>query len=262
MEPGDHFQSTMYGWLRNPNGKTLVFVAGGQMQTGKNTSGLLFLALLLFGLAAGPTDVNGQIGGFLKKKAKDIMNPNSKPGDTNSTDQSGGQAAPRRDDTILVLSPENITKLKQALEAEQAAREKVKSEFSREKYEKCQQQTMMSQDARQISETYKDNYSELSAKVMALLEQKCGKSPNQNDESAALKDAKSQAARNSGLTDRQYSMLIERVVPFCKVGGQEKVQGFGTNMYYTYSPDEVSALKPECSSLMPMIQGIGAGGRQ
>jgi hypothetical protein len=55
-------------------------------------------------------------------------------------------------------------------------------------------------------------------------------------------------------------MLIERVVPFCKAGGQEKVKGGGTNMFYTYSSAEVGALKPECSNLMPLIEAIGAAG--
>jgi hypothetical protein len=231
------------------------------MRIGKNKSAEALLVFLLFGLGIGSATMSGQIGGFLKKKAKDIVNPSSKPADT-AGDQSGSQATPRQNENILDLNAENIDKLKKALECERSAREKVKSDLSREKYEKCQQETMMSPEAQQLSEAYKDNYSQLSAKMMALLDQKCGKSPGQRDEAAALKDARSQGAKCGGLTDRQYAMLIERAVPFCKIGGQEKVKGIGTNMYYIYSSSEVSALKPECSNLMPMIQAIGAAGGQ
>lgn len=63
----------------------------------------------------------------------------------------------------------------------------------------------------------------------------------------------------AGLTDVQYGVLVERIVPFCTLharsgSGQAQIPGSGKNIYYVYGPGEIEALAPRCATLLPALQ--------
>ena len=68
-------------------------------------------------------------------------------------------------------------------------------------------------------------------------------------------DALAAALAAGGFSEREYGMLKERVVPFCKAGGRsERVPGSGKDKFYVYSAEEVAALAPRCGALLPQVE--------
>ncbi len=70
------------------------------------------------------------------------------------------------------------------------------------------------------------------------------------------------ALEENHLTALQYSMLKERVLPFCAdpdaaqtAGAAVKVKGAASGMFYVYTQGEIEAMKPRCGKLAALIQG-------
>jgi len=68
--------------------------------------------------------------------------------------------------------------------------------------------------------------------------------------------------QENNLTALQYSMLKERVLPFCAdpdaaqtADAAVKVRGAGSGVFYVYTQGEIEAMRPHCSKLAQLIKG-------
>jgi hypothetical protein len=198
------------------------------------------------------------IGGFLKKKAKDVVKAPDAEKDKQAPDQSPDQ---RFNDRVLELNVETLARLENALRGEKEFRDGVEARYAklptREQYDSCLMQAMMSPEGQAIAKGAADDMAQVQIKLMALHEKKCGKNPNTFDKSEDLKPAAEAGARAGGLTLAQYSIAKERITPFCSSGGLDKVRGSG-DLYYVYTPAEVSAIQPKCAQLAGLMPDVAA----
>jgi hypothetical protein len=228
----------------------------------------VLLATICFLISLGPVldplgrpAMGAQLGGFLKKKMKEVVNPDSEKNDQTTSDAaSGNNSNTRFNDRVLELNEDVLIKLENTLVCEKDFRAAVDAKYAKmptpEQYQKCSMDVMMSQEAQAIvskpGDTIQAQQQQM-ASLAALTEKKCGKNPNTFDKSADLKPAAEKCSATGGLTLSQYSIAKERVIPFCSAGGQSKVAGIGNN-YYVYTPAEVAAMKPKCASLTGLMK--------
>jgi hypothetical protein len=229
------------------------------MTKGKRKSAFWFLILFVLGTPLITRELSGQIGGFIKKRVKDAV---SKPAENTATTEQES----RFNDRVLELNADNLAKLENALLAEKQFRDGVEARYakipSREQYQNCMGQVAMSDDAHKIMASLTGDtqqYQQAMNKLNALYEEKCGKDPSKANKSEDLRPAIDEGAKGGGLTRDQYSIMKERILPFCSSGGQNKVRGEGgSNIFYVYSQTEVSAIQPQCGKLAGLIKGLNA----
>jgi hypothetical protein len=205
--------------------------------------------------------MGAQLGGFLKKKMKDVVNPGpEKSNQTASDSSSGNDTNSTFNDRVLELNEDVLAKLEGTLVCEKDFRATVDAKYAKmptqEQYQKCSMDAMMSQEAQAIVSKPGDNIQaqqQQMTSLAALIEKKCGKNPNTFNKSDELKPAAEKCSATGGLTLSQYSIAKERVAPFCSSGGQNKVAGIGNN-YYVYTPAEVNAMKSKCSRLTGLMK--------
>jgi hypothetical protein len=230
------------------------------MSSVKAKSVVGILAVLLLGWGIGLTELNGQIGGFIKKKAKDIMQPSS---GNKQESAPGNNPTPAFNENVLELNADALAKLDKALTCEKDFRDGVEAKYAKlpgkEEYQNCMIQVMMSPEAQAIAEGKNTDVSQMGVQLMALQEKKCGKNPERAKDSKGeeLRSAREQGAKCGGLTLTQYSIAMERIAPFCNSGGKDKVKSYG-EIYYVYTPTEVSAIQPQCAALTGLISAINA----
>ncbi len=95
------------------------------------------------------------------------------------------------------------------------------------------------------------------AGIDAVVERRCGISQTAFAErqATASDDALAAALQAGGFTDQQYSVLKERLVPFCAAGGNsDRIAGPEGKHFYVYQAIEVEALSSRCSTLAPLAQ--------
>jgi hypothetical protein len=236
------------------------------MVFGKLRFGSLIAICFLIGLGCSwdpmirPASAN-QLGGFIKKRVKDaVKEPESDKNSGAISEQSGSNTNPRFNDRVLELNEETLAKLEKALLCEKSTRDEVEAKYAKmptkEEYQTCSMDAMMSPEGQELveKENSASDAQQYMKKLMALLEKKCGKNPENANKSEDLKPAEEKCAKEANLTPTQFSIAEERITPFCKSGGQEKVQGYGS-MYFVYSPAEVNAIKPKCARFMELIHG-------
>jgi hypothetical protein len=235
------------------------------MVPGKRRSASLIVICLLVGLGLAADMMSrpalGQgIGGFLKKKVKDTVKPPESGKDGESASDSNPNS--RFNSRVLEMNDENLAKLEKALTCEKEFRDGINAKYAKlpteQQYQTCSTQAMLSTEAQALVKGGAGDaqaQQQMMTQFAALIEKKCGKSPSTYNKSDELKPGEAQCAKSASLTLDQYSIMKERLTPFCSSGGQEKVHGFG-DMYYVYTPIEVTAMKPKCSQLSGQIQGI------
>jgi hypothetical protein len=221
------------------------------------------LVLLLLGWGIGSAELNGQFGGFIKKRANDIVKQPDKSNEA-TAGQSGNSAAPQFNDRVLELNEGNLAKLEKALQCEKDFRASVEAKYAKlpneEDYGKCTMGVMMSPEVQAIMKGPTDTAQQAQAmglKLQELTEKKCGQNPSNftSKKNEELRTSKEQGAKCGGLTLTQYNIALERITPFCNSGGQEKVKAYG-NIYYVYSPAEVGAIQPKCAKLPGLISDL------
>jgi hypothetical protein len=222
-------------------------------------AGIGILMMLLFGIGIGSATLNGQIGGFIKKKATGIVKePDTKTPEAAAA-QSDTNKSPRFNENVLELNADNLAKLEKALVCEKEFRDGVEAKYAklptRQQYENCMMQVMMSPEAQSITANKSGDVMQMSKQLMDLQEKKCGKSPSSYNKSDELRPAQEQGAKCGGITLTQYSIATERIPPFCNSGGKEKVKGFG-DLYYVYTHAEVNAIQPKCARLSSLINSL------
>ena len=219
--------------------------------------------LLLLGWGIGSAELNGQLGGFIKKRVKDVVKPADK-GSEATTEQSNTNTTPRFNENVLELNAENLAKLEKALTCEKDFRASVEAKYAKlpnqDDYSQCMMEAMLSPEIQAITKGPTDTAQQAQAmgnKLKEFTEKKCGQNPETftRDKADELRTSKEQGAKCGGLTQTQYSIATERITPFCNSGGQEKVKAYG-NIYYVYSPAEMSAIQPKCANLAGLISDL------
>lgn len=223
---------------------------------------MLALACFLIGLGLSwngtiTPAMGAQFGGFIKKKVKEATKqPDSEP----TASESSGDSNSPYNDRVLELNEETLAKLEKSLVCEKDYRAEVDAKYAKlptkDQYERCAMEASMSPEMLQLVQNPGSTPQE-AQKVMlnmsSMIEKKCGKNPNEFHKSDDLKLAADKCPSAGSLTKDQYSIARERVLPFCSSGGQNKIKGQG-NVYFVYSPAEVSALKPKCDQLRKLIE--------
>jgi hypothetical protein len=161
----------------------------------------------------------------------------------------------RHNSPVLELNTENIAKLEKVFVAR-------KESMNREsEYERCGKNAISSPESASDPDVAMDKFfkkvnegvdaltkyaNDEGAKREALIKKKCGEKPKPSYATVA------EDANKGELSEEQYAIAIERIVPFCHSGGLAKIRGEGA-LYYVYKPIEVSSLQPKCKVLMDLI---------
>ncbi len=232
-------------------------------EKGRSAVGILIVLLLGFGF--GSTELNGQIGGLMKKKMKQIVQPDSDRNSEDTSEESDNEQTPRFNENVLELNAENVARLEKALACEKEFRNGVEAKYAKlptsEQHQNCVMQVLMSPEAEAISEGIKEgdmqSVQQVGEKMIALQEQKCGKDPEIliSSKDQELRPSGEEGAKCAGFTSLQYAIAMERIAPFCGSGGQAQVKGYG-EAYYVYTPVEMSAIQPECARLTGLISDL------
>jgi hypothetical protein len=97
--------------------------------------------------------------------------------------------------------------------------------------------------------------------VKAAMERACGADPS---ERGRIQNEAQAHAEQAGLaagefTPRQYAVVKERIVPFCRAAAQAggegdvRLPGSGRNVFYVYTAAEAAALRERCGALMQAL---------
>jgi len=253
------------------------------------------LAVLLG--AALPAPASPQIGGFLKKKMKEKIVRTLGSGDTAtkaapvpgaarapaaSAGRTDPTAAPAAGlvftDNLLEITPALLDRLEKGLAAEQADRKSWPKLLFGADYDRCK-------TALEESPAYRKEYQEFIARYGDMPESRQPEALKQNmqRQDAQLRAAcgppfqeadtlryrlpqRAEAAgqKAAGLTERQYAILKERIMPLCEAtttaagsGGDVRIptKGSSANVFFAYKPTEVDAIRPRCTTLAAAFRG-------
>ncbi len=185
----------------------------------------------------------------------------------------------------LEITPEVLAKLEKGLAAEAVDRKAVAQEIakipSKEVFDKCHQRVSASPEGQKVYQAYVATLQGTDQQLMAKSEERnrvakqmdelytarCGLSGQKAD------DARDELRRRpektglaaSGLTEYQYSILKERIVPFCSLpqppapaaSGETRIPATegSQSMFFAYAPGEVATLQGRCPTLMAGING-------
>jgi len=97
--------------------------------------------------------------------------------------------------------------------------------------------------------------------LKAAIERACGTDPSErgNMQRGAQAHAAETGLAAGQFTARQYAVIKERVVPFCRAaaqasgGGDVRLPGRGNNVFFVYTAAEAAALRERCTALMQAL---------
>jgi hypothetical protein len=210
-------------------------------------------AFLLLAVVALPAEA--QLG-RLKQAVKDRVE-SAVTGETPAAAQSTASPAgrPLYNADVLEMSAEVLDRLARALDAEHEARS------GPDRYTACVQEVIQGPEMLALLDTLERETEAArnereeqaaverhTARTQRLLNQKC--SHLQSGGSA------SDTGRNAGqFSERQYSVLKERVKPFCSNAAALRATEAGGRVgNYAYSSGEVEVLRPRCAALLPKLE--------
>jgi hypothetical protein len=97
----------------------------------------------------------------------------------------------------------------------------------------------------------------------ASLARACGPDAQQRDEMEmeASNGAEAAALAAGGFEMREFAVIQERVVPFCRAaaqtgGGDVRIAGEGRNVFWVYTATEAAALNGRCAALLAGLEKI------
>ncbi|HKP74980.1 MAG TPA: hypothetical protein VJT67_05520, partial [Longimicrobiaceae bacterium] len=172
---------------------------------------------------------------------------------------------------VLELTEPVLDRFARALAAESADRAQLAQRLAAlktpEQYSQCAMQWMMSPAGQAATNKLSANAADQSAamaaanEMKAAMERVCGTDPGergrmQND---AQGHAEQAALTAGGFNPREYGMIKERVVPFCRAAanaaseGDVRLPGSGHNVFWVYTPAEAAALRVRCGALMQAL---------
>lgn len=199
-----------------------------------------------------PTAGHTQLGSIADKVKKHVVKGSNGPVEQGSPD------APPYDKRMLQLTPSVLDQLAKGLAAEASERAQVQKEIAaiptREQYQQCATQLAMGADGLKYRQQVAQDPSNAQKHLLefqAVITQKCGHDPGDDSYRTQLQARPAHAGvQASGLTDEQYAMAKERVLPFCHAkGGTTYQNGAHKADSYVFSAPEADALMPRCTDL-------------
>jgi hypothetical protein len=249
-----------------------------------NISRFLAWTALVAGLATAPTPTSAQVGRFIKKKMKEKVEQTVAVPDSaaaNSAAPVSSARGPVFTSDVLEITPELLDRLEKAWAAKANAREENARGPGKvlppEEYQSCKERALGSPEGQRVTqemlqlmgeattqEQMQRAMEEANKRMEAFLEPECGLEPYKADH-ARVELARRVATAGeeaSGLTDRQLSILEERILPLCTVTGIADADGVripteDSDIFYVYTPSEVEALRPRCGKLVEVLQAEG-----
>lgn len=219
-----------------------------------------------------PVPASSQIGGLIKKKLKQTIEQTRVGTDTAKTANAARARGPSFDEATLEITPKLLDQFEKGVTAEAAERMDVDRRIAkflpRDAFEKCEQSLMKTPEAqaayreytgmlrgtdqeamRKASEWYGQRLAEITRP-------KCGPSPSEAEmmKGDLLGGPEKVGQKAAGLTERQYAILKERILPFCTAAvasgpGELRIDGG-----YVYTTAEMEALRPRCATLLPALR--------
>lgn len=237
----------------------------------------LVLASLLAILPARP--VEGQIGGFIKKKAVEAAK--GKP-----ENKDGGSPAPT--DTCGPITTQKLQAYLRGLQAEASAVKEFNAMVAKDESTRAESgprikacrdaenggptfQKMMTDgftgaNAPSTAGAVQAQMDKNKAKWEEYLDKKCGKElgpPPMNDSRAAYAKAHAAGAKAAGLSEYCYDVLGDRVIAFCKLSKKEQTTAMEKGIRvqragdWVFTADEAKAIQPLCGELLSALQNAG-----
>ncbi len=248
--------------------------------------------------AALPAPASPQIGGFIKKKMKEKIARTLGTGDTASKSApapgtarapGGRAAAPTAspaagltfNEYMLEITPALLDRLEKGLVAEAADRKSWPKLLFGADYDRCKKALEESPEYRKEYDAFIARYGDLpeSQQPAAIKERlaredkvrraRCGPPFNEADTLRYRLPPRAEAAGQTaaGLTERQYAILKERIIPLCQAtetsagaGGDVRIaqKDAGSDVFLAYKPTEVEAMRPRCGKLVAAFQALEA----
>jgi len=227
---------------------------------------------LLTVAAAAPA--HAQLGGLRRAAQRAVSGAAASSSPVSPASSPAGQpaSAASRVNTgdVLEMTAPVLDRFQRALAAESADRGQLAQRLAAvktpEAYSQCNLQWYTSAPGQAVSRKVTDAAERSDQAAMtaaaeemkAALERACG--PDPSERGRIQSDAQAHAAQ-AGLaagefSPRQYAVIKERAVPFCRAAGQAagegdvRLPGRGTNVYWVYTPAEAAALRERCGALM------------
>jgi hypothetical protein len=250
-----------------------------------NIARIVGLSLLAGCVASAlPSAADAQLGGALKRKLQERVAETVVGTALGGSAPNGSESGATRSTAVLEITPEVLDRLEKALAAEAVARESVARErgarLTREQYWECRDSLQHTDEGEEIRDRYMSEVAGASSDTQAMaaaerMEQamerlataRCGGNPTTDKPeelqalNARIEAAGAQAGgfnldgdaastgRQGGTggitTSREYSILKERIAPFCRAPERTG--------RYVYSASEQAALRPRCEPLMAAL---------
>jgi hypothetical protein len=170
---------------------------------------------------------------------------------------------------VLEMTAAVLDRFQRALAAESADRAATARQLaalqSTEQYNQCESRWMMSAQGQgwiqKLSAATGDQQAAINVanQMKAALAHDCGADPSERDriESDAPIHAEKAGVAAGEFNPRQYAVLKERAVPFCRAPaeagqGDVRLQSMGS-IYWVYTAAEAAALRDRCGALMQAI---------
>lgn len=221
------------------------------------------------------TPAHAQLGGLRRaaQRAAQGAAGTQAPAATQQTQAPASAASRVNTGDVLELTAPVLDRFERGLAAEQVDRAQLAQQLAAavktpEQYQQCSTQWVMSpagQAAMQklsAASTGDQNAAIAAANEMkAALARVCGLDPSERSrmQSDAQGHATAAGVTAGGFTAREYAVIKERVVPFCRAQdaaageGDVRLPGRGTNVYFVYTPAEAAALRTRCGALMQAL---------
>lgn len=232
------------------------------------------LAAMLIGAA--PAPAAAQIGGFIKRKAKEKVVQAAVGSDRAAAGRDGKAQTGtglRFTDDMLEMTPEVLDRFEKGLVAELAVQDDIDRLLGKllppDEYERCEKAVMRTPEAQKIymsasdltggaptQERLQKASEELARRFAKIVRPKCGLDTQEaqqvRDQNADRLAAAAPAA--SGLTALQLTLLKERIIPFCTAAqappassGEVRIPTSSAAISWVYTTREIEALKPRCA---------------
>jgi hypothetical protein len=219
-----------------------------------------------------PVPASPQVGGLIKKTLKQTIEQSRVGSDTATTASAARARGPTFDDVTLEITRARLDQFEKGVAAEAAERKDVDRQIAKflpgDAFEKCQQSLMRTPEAqaayreytgmlrgtdqaamRKASEWYGQRLAEITRP-------KCGPSPSEAEiMKGDLLDGPEKAGQKAaGLTERQYAVLKERILPFCTAAVASGPGELRIARGYVYTSTEMETLRPRCATLLPALR--------
>lgn len=193
-------------------------------------------------------------------------------------------AGPRFDENVVEITPAVLDRVaavaradaeRRRFEAERSAGREARARQA-EAYETCTERVQIEQEERMQGVIKQMKAAQAAGdlnRMMALGDsvrvaqermlkeagQKCGAAPDDSDQELRGRKLNLQyktAVQEAGLSETQYGIIVERVLPLCQAGGgTTAVAGSGRGIFYVYTAAEVEAIGARCAALVPLLAG-------